>query len=124
MSPMAWDPPSSGSQPVPAKAKDDQKTSQSSVSSSFRSVSDSFRLARYGGREVAEGTADKVEDIARDVAHKAGEFAGGVADKVEDAADKAADATGWLARLLKRIVFIVLFPLWLVLMLFGCGPLS
>ncbi len=72
----------------------------------------------------AKDAADKAGAVANDLADKAGSAASGVADVAGDVADKVAGAAEWLVRLPKRIVLIVLFPLWFALLLFGCGPLS
>lgn len=75
-------------------------------------------------RDKAQGAADWVGDAAGSVADKVEGAAGSVAGRVADAADATADAIGWLVRTIKRVGLIVLFPLWFVLMLFGCGPFS
>jgi hypothetical protein len=72
----------------------------------------------------ANNVADTVADVAKDVADKAGGAASGAADVAGDVADKVVGAAAWVVHLLRRIAFVVLFPLWLVLLLFGCGPLS
>ena len=64
-------------------------------------------------RVVAENVSDKVASLRNTVGDVAGDVANG-----------AANGAGCVFRLLKGIAMVVLFPLWLVLMLFGCGPLS
>jgi hypothetical protein len=61
---------------------------------------------------------------AEDVSDTVGSAANRVGDVAENVAYGAADGAGRLYRFLKRIGMVVLFPLWLALMLFGCGPLS
>lgn len=96
-----------------------------------------FRLRRAVspiGRMAAKTVSDAVRDAAGKVGgqiNKVGEVADRTAGQANnaievagDVADRASDEAGCVLSLLKRIAMVLLFPLWLVLILFGCGPLS
>ena len=87
-------------------------------------VSPVMRVAAEDVSDKVGSVANMVGDVAGDIADKAGNQANKVGDVAGDVADRAADGAGCVFWLLKRIAMVVLFPLWLVLMLFGCGPLS
>lgn len=89
----------------------------------FRSLVSSFRVAERVSDKVG-GFANRVGDVAGDAADKVGNQANRAGDAASDVADGVAQGAGFVFRLLKRVVMVVLFPLWLVLVLFGCGPLS
>ena len=90
-----------------------------------RNVVSTFRVAaEHVSDKVVGSFANRVADVTGDVANKAGNQANGAGDVAGDVADGVAEGAGFVFRLLKRFVMVVLFPLWLVLMLFGCGPLS
>jgi hypothetical protein len=101
------------------KSKQPPPTSQPAQESALlrRLVSSVMKLEE-------KDVANRVTDVTGDVTDRAGRAASGVEDVAGDVADKVADGVGWVARLLKKTFFVVLFPLWLALLLFGCGPLS